>query len=56
MISIVNREHMSEVDCVDGKKMRSGEGETQEVKDEESGNYFVIHPVVDGRFKDLGRP
>lgn len=59
---------MSEVDCFDGETMRrkwgaSGPGDGKEEKsqggtdsrttDEE--DLLHIHPVLDGRFKDIGR-
>jgi hypothetical protein len=62
MINIVNREHMSDVDCCDGEGIRSGkdagdvEDGTSGEADKEKGEYVVINPVVDGRMRDLGRP
>ena len=54
---ITAREHMSGVDCYDGKKIRQGSGgngkngrETTYKED-----LLVIHPIVDGRFKDVAR-
>jgi len=47
-LRVTQVEHMSEVDCFDGEKMRS------HTTDEE--DLVNIHPVLDGRFKDIGRP
>lgn len=55
--SIAAREHMSGVDCYDGKKIRRGgvgdgkNGHEKTCKED----LLVIHPVVDGRFKDVAR-
>jgi hypothetical protein len=60
-------EHMSEVDCFDGQKMRKEWGaprveEKEEKGPDEAGSHtteeadlLYIHPVLDGRFKDIGR-
>ncbi|KAI0670630.1 Metallo-dependent phosphatase [Trametes maxima] len=64
-LRVTGREHMSEVDCFDGDKMRKGDfeegkekqGEAQE-NEELNGaeeDLVTIHPVVDGRLKDEGR-
>ncbi|KAH9946326.1 Metallo-dependent phosphatase [Epithele typhae] len=58
---VTGREHMSDVDCFDGARMRRGraEGEQKPKEDEELNgadeDLLVIHPVVDGRLKDEGR-
>jgi 5'-nucleotidase len=64
-LSVAQVEHMSEVDCFDGEKMRRkwGVQGTKEEKDQGGGNsrapdeedLLLIHPVLDGRFKDIGR-
>ncbi|KAF9642736.1 5'-nucleotidase [Thelephora ganbajun] len=67
-LSITHVEHMSDVDCFDGEKMRRRWGATQaeEMKEEkvpnevgsrtaDEGDLLHIHPVLDGRFKDVGR-
>ena len=67
-LSIAQVEHMSQVDCFDGEKMRREWGtphakKTKEEKGQEeisSGmteedDLLHIHPVLDGRFKDIGR-
>lgn len=54
--NITAREHMSGVDCYDGKKIRrgsGGNGENGHGKTDE--DLLVIHPVVDGRIKDVAR-
>lgn len=61
-IHLTEKEHMSEVDCFDGETLRRGR--TRERKSEESDDthdtslddLITIHPVVDGRLKDEGRP
>lgn len=54
--NITAREHMSSVDCYDGKKVRKGSGgnggDGQEKTYED---LLVIHPVVDGRLHDVAR-
>jgi len=67
-LSVAQVEHMSEVDCFDGAKMRrewgtpqakeGKEGKSQRetgsrTTDEE--DLLHIHPVLDGRFKDIAR-
>jgi len=67
-LSIPQVEHMSEVDCFDGEKMRrewgssqakGGQGEdgqqgtNSRITDED--DLLLIHPVLDGRFKDISR-
>ncbi|KAF9228782.1 Metallo-dependent phosphatase [Gyrodon lividus] len=53
-INITAREHMSGVDCFNGKKVRRGNGENGHGKSH-SEDLPVIHPVADGRFKDVAR-
>lgn len=61
-LSIPQVEHMSEVDCFDGEKMRKewgaphaeeGRGGRSHTTDED--DLLQIHPILDGRFKDVGR-
>ncbi|KAI0807271.1 Metallo-dependent phosphatase [Fomes fomentarius] len=66
-LRISGREHMSDVDCFDGAKMRRGRNEAKSSEDngvkpsereELTGaeeDLAVISPVVDGRLKDEGR-
>ena len=62
-LRITGREHMSDVDCFDGARVRKGrferEAEKEPLEDEEldgaDEDLAVIHPVVDGRLKDEGR-
>ena len=67
-LSVPQFEHMSEVDCFDGETMRrkwgvSQQQDTKEGKDQGRSNsrtpdeedLLHIHPVLDGRFKDIGR-
>ena len=62
-ITVTEKEHMSEVDCFDGARVRKGrferEAEKEPLEDEEldgaDEDLAVIHPVVDGRLKDEGR-
>lgn len=67
-LSVPQVEHMSEVDCFDGEKMRREWGasrakaaEKEQSQDEKSphladeDDLLQIHPVLDGRFKDIGR-
>jgi len=67
-LSITQVEHMSEVDCFDGENMirkwgtaqaketKGGDGKDQtssRATDED--DLLQIHPILDGRFKDIGR-
>ncbi|KLO14900.1 Metallo-dependent phosphatase [Schizopora paradoxa] len=59
---VVEREHMSGIDCFDGSRARAekgGEEPSLRKDDEGSGkvdpDLLVIDPVVDGRLKDVGR-
>ncbi|KAI0078996.1 Metallo-dependent phosphatase [Panus rudis PR-1116 ss-1] len=57
---VTEREHMSDVDCFDGDKMRSNLGEevVEKEKNEEETleeDLITIHPIVDGRLFDKGR-
>ncbi|CAL1704058.1 unnamed protein product [Somion occarium] len=63
-ISITEREHMSEVDCLDGRALRSGVGakgkrrdekEKEIVEEELEVDLIEIHPIADGRLRDEGR-
>jgi 5'-nucleotidase len=55
-INITAREHMSSVDCFDGKKARTGETANAEVGAELADEDLItVHPAVDGRLKDVGR-
>lgn len=55
--NVSTREHMSGVDCYDGKKIRRGSGGNGKNGHEKTckEDLLVIHPVVDGRFKDVAR-
>jgi len=52
-IAVARNEHMSEVDVFDGQKMREGKASGNEVIENDA-DLLVIHPVVDGRLKDIG--
>ena len=66
-LSVAQVEHMSEVDCFDGKKMRRewGTPQAEEAKEKSQGetnshvtdedDLLHIHPILDGRFKNIGR-
>ncbi|KAH9952203.1 Metallo-dependent phosphatase [Amylocystis lapponica] len=55
-INVTEREHMSEVDCFDGKGARGGEtSKGQSNKKASKDDLVTIHPIVDGRLKDEGR-
>jgi len=66
-LSVAQVEHMSEVDCFDGGKMRRDWGaprvkEAMEKSQDETSpsttdekDLLQIHPVLDGRFKDVAR-
>ena len=69
-LSVPQVEHMSEVDVFDGEQMRRRWGapqpdDTNSEKEKEPGeansrtkdeeDLLHIHPVLDGRFKDIGR-
>ena len=62
-IHLSEREHMSPVDCFDGETYRRGRSIDRNPKPEELDDtastdledLIVIHPAVDGRFKDEGR-
>jgi len=52
-IDLTAKEHMSSVDCFDGKEARSGTvADEIELADED---LVTVSPVVDGRMKDEGR-
>ncbi|KAF8556890.1 Metallo-dependent phosphatase [Imleria badia] len=55
--NVTAREHMSGVDCYDGKKVRRGDGGNGKNGPEKTykEDLLVIHPVVDGRLKDVAR-
>ncbi|KAF8431807.1 Metallo-dependent phosphatase-like protein [Boletus edulis BED1] len=53
--NITAREHMSCVDCYDGTKVRRGNDGKNGHEKTYKGDLLVIHPVVDGRFKDVAR-
>lgn len=67
-LSVTQVEHMSDVDCFDGETMRKkwGAPQVREAKEEKSreqkdspatdeADLLQIHPVLDGRFEDVGR-
>ena len=66
-LSVAQVEHMSDVDCFDGANIRRewGAPQAQERKEEKGqdekssdkhvDDLLVIHPVLDGRLKDIGR-
>lgn len=47
---------MSDVDCYDGKQVRRGHGNGKGGHEKTcTEDLLVIHPVVDGRLKDVAR-
>lgn len=55
-INVTAREHMSGVDCFDGKKVRRGNEPNGSSRPTCNHNDLpVIHPVIDGRLRDEGR-
>ena len=65
-LGVAQVEHMSEVDCFDGAQMRrkwgaSHPGDAKKERDptqsdpQGEADLLHIHPVLDGRFKDIGR-
>lgn len=65
-IRVAGREHMSDVDCVNGQAIRNSDslikGMSEKVaqtggagRSREMDDMVVIHPVLDGRLKDEGR-
>lgn len=58
-LRVTEKEHMSDVDCLDGNRMRSQKPQDDEIQDTTEDvseeDLITIHPVVDGRFKDEGR-
>lgn len=52
-IGIAEREHMSPVDCFDGKSMRCGARAFENIDDDS--DLLAIHPIIDGRLHDEGR-
>jgi len=51
-MAVARHEHMSGVDSFDGEKMRGGKSSgNADAMDED---LLVIHPIVDGRLKDVG--
>ena len=61
-INVAEREHMSPVDCFNGATVRRGRTrerdaeDLDDVHDHSTDDLLTIHPVVDGRLKDEGRP
>ena len=59
-IHMSEKEHMSPVDCFDGSAFRKSyiapDQKKAEVHDTSTDDLLVIHPVVDGRLRDEGRP
>jgi 5'-nucleotidase len=66
-LSVSAREHMSPVDCFDGAKVRTlahkgrvemteRETDDKDVEFVDNDDLLVVHPMVDGRLKDEGRP
>lgn len=51
-INVSGREHMSNVDCFDGQSARIGAAGQVELGDDD---LLTIHPIVDGRLKNIGR-
>ena len=67
-LSVANGEHMSDVDCFDGDKMRKewgapqpqgakgGKGQDEESpRSKDDDDLLNIHAVLDGRLNDIGR-
>jgi len=66
-LSVAQVEHMSDVDCFDGEKMRrewgapqaqeakEGKGQDEKSPHKNEEDLLNIHPVLDGRFNDIGR-
>lgn len=52
-LSIAALEHMAEVDCFDGERVRAGQKAVSDGDGEE--DLLVITPIADGRLKDVGR-
>ncbi|EJD53251.1 Metallo-dependent phosphatase [Auricularia subglabra TFB-10046 SS5] len=53
-LHVANREHMSDVDCYDGMAARTGAAHVK-TSDNAKKDVITIHPVVDGRMKDVAR-
>ncbi|THH05733.1 hypothetical protein EW145_g4582 [Phellinidium pouzarii] len=58
-LSIASREHMTDVDCFDGERVRAGErhqmDRSKDAAEEEDHDLLVISPIADGRLKDAGQ-
>ena len=66
-LSVAQVEHMTDVDCFDGEKMRrewgapqaqeakEGKGQDEKSSHKDGEDLLRIHPVLDGRFNDIGR-
>jgi 5'-nucleotidase len=52
---VASNEHMSNVDCVDGEKLRKGQGRQGDEENEKTSQLVVVSPHIDGRLQDIGR-
>jgi 5'-nucleotidase len=54
-ISITHKEDMSSVDCFDGARLRAGGSPVQDgaKSNEQDEDMITIHPIVDGRLKNV---
>lgn len=53
-LTIATREHMSEVDVIDGEGLRTGTVQETDMDSKDETMLPTILPVYDGRMKDVG--
>jgi hypothetical protein len=53
---VANSEHMSNVDCVDGEKLRRGQGRQKDEENKIMSQLVMVSPRIDGRLQDVARP
>jgi 5'-nucleotidase len=52
---VASNEHMSNVDCVDGEKLRRGQEQQGEEENEMVSQLVMVSPRIDGRLHDVAR-
>lgn len=52
---VASNEHMSNVDCVDGEKLRRGEVRQGDEESETTSQLVMVSPHIDGRLQDVAR-
>lgn len=55
-LTLASREHMNGVDCLDGERVRKGEGQGSDIEEAKDDiDLLEICPTIDGRLKDVAR-